>query len=108
MSDTIALDANELEWRDTPHDGVQWKKLRFDPESGESAVLLRFAPGSEYGAHRHPKGEQYFVLEGSLDDGASTYGPGRYVYYPPGSAHRPCSAEGWLLFVTLPAPIEEL
>ena len=102
------MDSATLPWRDTPHAGVQWKKLRFDPQSGESSILLRFKAGASYGAHRHPEGEQYLILEGSLEDGGQSYGAGNYVYHAPGSSHRPSSKEGCVLFVTLPAPIEEL
>lgn len=101
------VDTAELPWRPTPYAGVQWKKLHFDG-SGPSTVLLRFEPGAHYGAHRHPAGEQYLVLEGSLEDGGRSWGPGAYVNLPPGSSHRPSSAAGCLLFVTLPAPIELL
>jgi anti-sigma factor ChrR (cupin superfamily) len=99
-------DGASLPWRDTPCPGVRWKKLYFDPASGESAVLLRFEPGASYDAHRHPAGEQYLVLEGELEDGGTTYGPLSYVRHEPGSAHRPRSAGGCLLFVTLREPID--
>jgi anti-sigma factor ChrR (cupin superfamily) len=102
------LAAEDAPWRDSPYEGVQWKKLRFDSATGHSAVLLRFAPGASYGAHRHPGGEEYLVLEGSLEDGGQTYGRGTYVYHPPGSTHKPRSVEGCVLFVTLPQPIEDL
>lgn len=104
----LAIDSGTLPWRETPHAGVAWKKLRFDPDSGASAVLLRFDPGAAYGAHRHPAGEQYLVLEGSLTDGASTWGPGSYVWHPPGSVHAPRSDPGCIVFVTLPRPIESI
>ncbi|MCI0652353.1 MAG: dimethylsulfonioproprionate lyase family protein [Planctomycetes bacterium] len=102
----ISCDA--LPWRDSPHAGVTWKKLHFDPATGDSAVLLKFAPGAAYGAHRHPAGEQYLILEGALEEGGKVYGPGTYVHHPPGSAHRPRSAEGCVVFVILPRPIEEI
>jgi len=108
MTDSITVDGSALPWRDTPHEGVRWKKLEYDEATGRSAVLLRFAPGARYGAHRHPEGEQYLVLEGSLEDGGRTWGAGSYVRHPAGSAHSPSSAEGCLLFVTLPRPIEPL
>jgi anti-sigma factor ChrR (cupin superfamily) len=104
MKPSIALDTNPLPWRPTPYEGVSWKKLYFGDEG--SSVLLRFEPGAAYGAHRHPAGEQYFVLEGSVVDGGQTWGAGAYVRHAAGSAHRPRSDEGCLLFVTLPAPIE--
>lgn len=108
MHESLYVDPSELPWRPTPHAGVEWKKLRYDPESGASAVLLRFAAGATYAGHRHPAGEQYLVLEGSLEDGGRTWSAGSYVHHAPGSAHRPSSAEGCLLYVTLGAPIEEL
>ncbi len=106
QTDSLALDSGALPWRDTPCAGVQWKKLSFDPATGESAVLLLFAPGAAYQAHRHPAGEQYFVLEGSLEDGGRTWGAGAYVRHAPGSVHRPSSVAGCRLLVILPAPIE--
>lgn len=104
----LAALSEEVPWRESPHAGVQWKKLYFDRVSGESTVLLRFDAGADYAAHRHPAGEQYFVLEGALEDGGATYGAGSYVRHAPGSAHRPSSRNGCLLLVMLPKPIEEL
>ena len=71
-SGSLYVDTGTLPWRDSPYEGVHWKKLHFDPEGGRSAVLLRFAPGASYGTHRHPEGEEYLVLEGSLEDGGRT------------------------------------
>ncbi len=108
MNESLQIDGAALPWRDSPYPGVRWKKLEHDPQTGRSTVLLRFAPGARYGAHRHPEGEQYLVLEGSLEDGGSTWGPGSYVHHPPGSVHAPSSPEGCVVFVTLPRPIEML
>ena len=105
---SVYLAVDELAWRESPHAGVRWKKLRFDEATGRSSVILRFEPGASYGAHRHPAGEEYLVLEGSLEDGGRSYGAGTWVLHPPGSVHRPSSREGCLLFVSLAAPIEEL
>lgn len=104
--ESVVVRADDLPWRDAPYDGVRWKKLAFDPATGKSAVLLRFDPGASYGEHVHPGGEEYWVLEGSLEDGGRTYGAGTYVRHPPGSVHRPSSREGCVLFVSLPEPIE--
>ena len=54
--DSEAIDTSELPWRPSPYEGVEWKKLHHDPQTGLSAVLLRFAPGASYGTHRHPEG----------------------------------------------------
>lgn len=104
--ESLRVDSHALPWRATPHAGVRWKKLHFDADTGRSSVLLSFAPGASYGAHRHPAGEQYLVLEGSLEDGGQSYGAGTFVRHPAGSVHRPSSREGCLLFVSLEAPIE--
>lgn len=106
--ESLFVDTDALPWRESPCPGVQWKKLRFDSTTGESAVLLRFEPGAAYDAHRHPAGEQYLVLEGSLTDHGQTWGQGSYVCHAPGSVHRPSSPTGCLLFVTLGGPIEVL
>jgi len=109
MSDSsVFIDSGAGDWRETPYEGVEWKKLHFDKESGRSAVLVKFRPGSAYGIHKHPAGEEYYVLDGSLEDGGRTRGPGSYVYHPPGSIHQPRSAAGCTVFITLPAPVEPL
>ena len=100
------MESDALPWRETPHAGVTWKKLHFDGR--RSVVLLRFEPGASYGAHRHPEGEEYWVLEGSLEDGGATHRAGTWIAHPPGSTHRPRSAEGCLLLVRLEAPIEPI
>ena len=105
---SIYVDSTKEEWRPTGHDGVTFKKLHFDKASGRSAVLVRFAPGAVYAGHRHPEGEEYFVLEGTLEDGGRIWGEGSYVLHPPGSVHRPSSKEGCVLFISLPRPVEEI
>ena len=103
------LDTHALEWRsfaDAP--GVHYKVLRHHPERRGITLLLRFEPGASYPTHRHPDGEEYYVLEGSLQDGNRSYGAHTFVYHPPGSAHRPRSQNGCTLLVTLPAHIERL
>jgi anti-sigma factor ChrR (cupin superfamily) len=107
-ADTLVVATEKLPWRESPYPGVEWKKLSYDAATGRSAVLLRFAPGSSYGAHRHPAGEEYLVLQGSLEDGGTSYGPGTYVRHAAGSTHRPSSRDGCVLFIVLPSPIEIL
>lgn len=103
-----SVSSEELPWRASPSPGVEWKKLFHDPATGESAVLLRFEAGASYAPHRHPGGEEYLVLEGTLSDGGTTLGPGSYVRHEEGSVHHPRSEDGCLVFVRLPRPIQEL
>jgi anti-sigma factor ChrR (cupin superfamily) len=106
-SDPMCLHTDELAWKTFPEaSGVSYKLLRRHAEAGGSTLLLRFAPGADYPAHRHPAGEEYFILEGSLDDAGRAHRAGDYIYYPPGSAHRPASRDGCLVLVLLPARVE--
>jgi anti-sigma factor ChrR (cupin superfamily) len=101
------LHTETVSWREFPEaTGVEYKVLRRHPEHGGSTLLLRFAPGADYPAHRHPAGEEYFVLEGTLADQGGTYRAGDYLYYPPGSIHRPTSPDGCTVLVLLPARVE--
>ncbi|HTE04821.1 MAG TPA: cupin domain-containing protein, partial [Planctomycetota bacterium] len=86
-AESLYVDGGSVPWRATPCAGVEWKKLHFDPATGRSAVLLRFAPGARYDSHRHPAGEEYLVLEGHLQDGGASWGAGSWVRHPPGSLH---------------------
>ncbi len=108
MSESLFVDSEALEWRPSPYSGVDWKKLRYDKVTGRSAVLLRFQPGASYGTHRHPHGEEYFVLEGSIQDGARSYDAGTYVSHAHGSIHKPTSKVGCRLLVWMDEPIEDL
>jgi anti-sigma factor ChrR (cupin superfamily) len=81
-------------------DGVQMLVLRLEP--GEVRVLLRFAPGKGYSKHRHPSGEEVFVLEGTYSDMGVDYEAGSYIYYPPNSEHAPTSKNGCTIMVMSP------
>lgn len=85
--------------------GVSYQTLN-KTDAGSLTLLLRFAPGAEYPRHTHPAGEEYFVVSGTLDDDGGPYGPGSFVYHPPGSTHTPRSAAGCDVLVFLPSAIE--
>jgi anti-sigma factor ChrR (cupin superfamily) len=101
--------SDAIPWRDFEDaPGVRFKVLRHHADRRGITLLLQFDAGVHYPVHRHPEGEEYFVLEGTLEDGGHEYGPGTYVWQPPGSAHRPSSRTGCTLLVVLPAHIERL
>ena len=43
-------------------------------------------------------GEELFVVSGELIEGDFRFGPGTYVFFKPGSSHRPRSEKGVRLF----------
>ena len=103
----LATDAlSWSEFADAP--GVRYKVLRHHEGRRGITLLLQFDPGAHYPAHRHPEGEEYYVLDGTLVDGGQEYGPHTFVHQPPGSTHRPASRTGCTLLVSLPAHIERL
>jgi anti-sigma factor ChrR (cupin superfamily) len=87
--------------------GVSYRTLR-KHENGGLTLLLKFEPGARYHTHRHPGGEEYYVLEGELDDLGKTWPRGSYVHHPPGSTHRPSSKAGCVVLVILLQPVELL
>lgn len=100
------VDTAALEWRafdEAP--GVSYKVLN-KTDAGALTLLLRLDPGAAYLSHTHPAGEEYFVLSGLLDDLGASYGPGSYVYHPPGSTHTPKSRAGCDVLIFLPAGVE--
>lgn len=94
-----------MPWRDTDMPGVQWKPLRYVAESGAGAVLLRMTPGCAYPPHQHEAGEHVYVLEGELIVGPERFGPGDYIYSPPGSIHAPRTESGCVLFGAFPGHV---
>lgn len=70
-------------------------------EVAKATLVVRYAPGSTFAAHRHDLGEEFIVLEGEFCDEAGVYGPGTYVRNPPGSSHAPWSTAGCIIFVKL-------
>jgi anti-sigma factor ChrR (cupin superfamily) len=93
---------DEHPWVASPQPGVQ--RLMLDRLGGEHAratSLVRYAPRSTFPPHAHPGGEEILVLSGTFSDESGDHGPGCYLRNPPGSSHRPASAEGALIFVKL-------
>lgn len=108
MSEGIQIKTQEREWRSFPDvEGVSYKTLRKHENDGLS-ILLKFEPGARYHTHKHPGGEEYYVIEGVLQDLGQDWPAGSYIWHPPGSVHRPSSKEGCVVLVILPEPVELL
>ena len=106
MTEPIQILADEREWREfSDAKGVSYKTLRKHAKGGLT-ILLKFEPGARYHGHRHPGGEEYYVLEGELEDLGKSWPAGSYIWHPPGSAHRPSSKTGCVVFVVLPQAVE--
>ena len=106
MSDIIRTRSADKEWKALPEEGSHIKVLRIDKETGQQAVLLRMDPGTRYPTHLHPGGEDVYVIDGSVQLGADTLGPGDYLYTPPGGIHAVWSKEGCTMLILVGRPIE--
>jgi quercetin dioxygenase-like cupin family protein len=98
----VVVPADEHEWVPSPEAGVERVMLdRVGDEVAVATSIVRYAPGSRFAAHRHERGEEFFVLDGVFADEHARYPKGTYVRNPAGTAHSPRSDEGCLLFVKL-------
>ena len=98
----VVLETNELEWLNSPMQGVQRRMLDRDGEEVARATsLVKYDPGSYFSAHTHGGGEEFFVLEGTFSDEHGDYPAGTYVRNPVGSTHKPHSKDGCTIFVKL-------
>ena len=86
--------------------GVSVKILRRDAQTGGLTVLLRFDPGGTFPAHRHPAGEEVFVVEGQVRIGKDRLNQGDYLYTEPQGVHAVSTESGGTILVVLPKPVE--
>ncbi|WP_458071901.1 cupin domain-containing protein [Rhodanobacter sp. BL-MT-08] len=101
-SQRVVMDANAMDWVDSPSPGIQRKMLERDGEEvARATTVVRYAPGSHFSRHVHDHGEELFVLDGEFCDATGRFGAGSYIRNPPGSAHAPWSERGCTLFVKL-------
>jgi anti-sigma factor ChrR (cupin superfamily) len=72
------------------------------------AALLRYQPGAQVPAHRHPGVEFVQILSGSQRDAGGTYGAGSFKVNLPGTQHDLVSDEGCVVLIIWQFPVEFL
>lgn len=102
LSERVVIDTRAVPWVASPEPGV-WRRMleRAGAESGRATSIVRYEPGARFHSHRHPMGEEFFVLEGTFSDEHGDYPAGTYVLNPPDSSHGPFTRDGCVLFVKL-------
>ena len=114
MTTPLTVRGAETDWTPLYEDGVDTrglsvKVLRHDEAAGRApTVLLRFDAGASYPNHRHPAGEEVFVLAGDVRFGQVELRAGDYLYTPPGGAHSVYSKSGCVLLLVVPEAVEVL
>ena len=99
LDDSFEASPSSVRWLEMAP-GVRRATLLKDPDREFSVMYLRFDPGASAMRHVHPDGEQFVVLEGSIEDADGRYEAGAFVNRPPGSTHEPRSETGALVLVT--------
>lgn len=98
----VSVTPAEHRWVASPQPGVERVVLdRIGGEIARATSLVRYAKNSNFPPHKHPGGEEILVLSGTFSDEHGDYPAGWYLRNPPGSAHRPHSQFGTLIFVKL-------
>jgi len=88
----VVFDTTKGMWAPAQSDGLQIMDLHLFEET--RVALLRFETGLSLASHDHPLGEEFFVLDGGLEDELGNYVAGSWVRQPAGSGHRPHSPRG--------------
>ncbi|NUN65583.1 anti-sigma factor [Pseudanabaena biceps] len=97
--DLVAKRSGKLKWKPHPVKGLVMTILNIDLFKRQVSALVRAEVTVAYPSHRHAKGEEIFMLEGELMDGAITYKAGDYLYSKAGSVHAPLAIAGCMFFV---------
>jgi quercetin dioxygenase-like cupin family protein len=87
--------------------GVELAPLRVVGAAAGTA-LLRFAAGGRSPAHRHPGGEELYVLSGRLRVGERWLEAGDFLHTPPGEVHDAEADVPTVAIVSVPEPVEFL
>lgn len=86
LMDTL-VQAGQMDWIETSP-GQAWMKVLYTgSESGNWAVLLKWAEGYVAGPHKHLSGSHTFILKGKLQVRDGVLNTGDYVYEPNGMLH---------------------
>ena len=93
--------------------GVTWEKFRdgieihrlYDTNGGQSAALLRYAPGARLQRHVHVGHEHILILRGSQIDDSGPHPTGTLLVYAPGTSHSVRSDEGCVVMIIWERPV---
>ena len=95
---------DELPWEESIFEGVTFKTLLVDKESGIVTAYLKMEPGAILPDHEHVLIEQTYVLEGSLICAEGECTAGNFVWRPAGSRHKAWSPNGGLMIGIFQVP----
>lgn len=80
----------------------------YEIEEGAGTAFLQFDEGAVSHEHRHPAGEEMYVISGKLKVGDLTITAGDYLRTPPGEVHEVRALADSLTLIIVPEPLEFL
>lgn len=102
LDEKAVVCSSDQPWIPSPRPGVLRRPMyRLGDEVARATSVVRYEPDSVFDTHKHPGGEEIFVLEGVFQDEHGDYPAGTYLRNPPGSSHSPRSLYGCEIFVKL-------
>ena len=97
-NETVRIDTRQTPWRPGLVPGLSVMPLH--EHNGVSTALVRWAPSTRFNTHRHPGGEEIFVLDGVFQDEHGRYPRHSWLRSPRWSQHTPFTGdEGALIYV---------
>ena|SRR5258707_5568356 len=79
---------------------IRWLPIRYDRETGCGSYYFQMLPGAVTTPHRHPRYEEFFVIEGeAIESDGTVLRAGDFISFAPGSEHFTRSETGCLLIV---------
>ena len=102
FSARAAVHAARIPWVPSPVRGVERRMLdRIGEEVARATSIVRYAPQSDFSAHRHGGGEEFWCSKACSRTSTASIRWGRTSATLPTSAHTPGSTPGCILFVKL-------
>lgn len=77
-------------------------------QDGAGTAFLRFDAGAVSHAHRHPSGEELYVISGRLKIGELVLEAGDYLRTPAGAVHEVRALADSVALIIVPEPLEFL
>jgi anti-sigma factor ChrR (cupin superfamily) len=97
-TETVRIDTRQTAWRQGLVPGLSVMPLH--EHNGINTALVRWAPHTRFNTHRHPGGEEIFVLDGVFHDEHGRYPRHSWLRSPRWSQHTPFTeGEGALIYV---------
>src|SRR5690606_213101 len=87
--------------------GIYIKILRFDDKQDRApSFILKFEAGASYPFHKHPEGEEAFILNGEAYFNETKLSNGDYLYTPPNFKHSVRTEAGCEILFIVPQEAE--